>query len=200
MDGPETATTAPAVPDWASRRRFTVDTYHRMGEAGIVGPQDRIELIDGEIIEMAPIGSPHLGAVAALTRLLTMTAPRGVIISVQHPVQLGDSSEPEPDLALLRPRPDNYRTSPLPSAADVLLIVEVSDTSLRYDQEVKLPLYARHGIQELWIVDLAAGAVNVHRRPTEGRYADAARTTPGDTIEPLATPGVRISVADILIG
>jgi Uma2 family endonuclease len=186
------------LPGWAARHRFSVDAYHRMGETGILLPADRIELIDGEIIEMAPVGSPHIGAVFALNRLLTQPAPPGVIVSIQSPIRMGDRSEPEPDLALLRARPDGYRTPPPPSAADVLLIIEVSDTSLRYDREVKLPLYARHGVPEVWIVDLAARAVEVHRGPDEETYAKATTHGGSETLRPLLLPGVDIPVRDIV--
>ena len=176
--------------------RFSVDDYHRMGEAGILSPADRIELIDGEIIAMAPVGSPHTGAVFALNRLLSQAAPSSVIVSVQNPIRLGDRNEPEPDLALLRDRPDGYRAPPPPSAADVLLIIEVSDTSLRYDREVKLPLYARHGVPEVWIVDLAADAVEVHRSPDGSTYTEVATRGRGEALEPL--PGLRILVGDVV--
>jgi len=146
VDAPANADSPPGRP---ARHRFSVDAYHRMSETGILHPADRTELIDGEIVEMTPVGSSHIGAVFALNRLLMRAAPEGVTVSVQSPIQMGDRSEPEPDLALLRARPDGYRTPPLPSAADVLLIIEVSDTSLRYDREVKLALYARHGVPEV---------------------------------------------------
>src|SRR5215471_9843917 len=117
------------MPDTLVRHRFSVDAYHRMGEAGILLPGERTELIDGEIIQMPPVGSPHIGAVLALTRLLTQAVPADVIVSVQNPIQLGDRNEPEPDIALLRGRADGYRTPPPPAAADALLIIEVSDTA-----------------------------------------------------------------------
>ena len=183
----------PEVP----RHLWTVDEYHRMGEVGILHPADRIELIDGEIIEMAPIGSPHVGSVFALNRLLAKAVPQDVIVSVQSPIEIGDRSEPEPDLALLRGRPDGYRTPPLPSAADVLLIIEVADSSLRYDREVKLPLYARQGIPEVWIVDLAAQAVVVHRKPENGAYADVTRHGPTETLQLSAFPNIHIPLGEI---
>lgn len=174
----------------ATKHRFSVDAYHRMGETGILHPSDRIELIDGEIVEMAPVGSPHIGAVLALTRLLSQAVPSSIVVSVQNPIRMGDQSEPEPDLALLRFRPDGYRTPPPPSAADVLLIIEVSD------REVKLPLYARHGVPEVWIVDLTARRVEIHRRPGRETYAEVVTRGQGATLEPL--PGLRISVAEIV--
>jgi Uma2 family endonuclease len=185
------------MPDTAvlARHRFSVEDYHRMGETGILLPSDRIELIDGDIVEMAPVGSPHSGAVFALNRLFQVP---GVIVSVQNPVRMGDQSEPEPDIAILRVRPDGYRSPPLQSAADVLLIIEVSDTSLRYDRDVKLPLYARHGIPEVWIVDLAAGAVEVHRGLENGAYTEVSTHRRGETLQPFLVSGASIAVEDIV--
>jgi Uma2 family endonuclease len=185
------------MPDTAvlARHRFSVEDYHRMGESGILSPSDRIELIDGDIIEMAPVGSPHSGAVFALNRLFQVP---GVIVSVQNPVRMGDQSEPEPDLAILRVRADGYRSPPLQSAADVLLIIEVSDTSLRYDRDVKLPLYARHGVQEVWIVDLAAGAVEVHRGPESEAYTQVTTHSRGEAVQPRLVPNVGIAVDDVI--
>jgi Uma2 family endonuclease len=134
------------------RRRFNLADYHRMGEAGILSEDDRVELIDGEIIEMTPIGSPHGGRVKRLVYLLTQAVGPHAIVAAQDPVILDDRSEPEPDLALLRPRADFY-TESHPRPTDVLLLIEVADTSLQKDRQVKVPLYARHGIPETWIVD-----------------------------------------------
>lgn len=180
-----------------ARHRFSVDAYHRLGEAGVLSPAERTELIDGEIIQMTPVGSPHIGAVIALNRLLSQAVPKDVIVSVQSPIRMGDQSEPEPDLALLQGRPDGYRTPPPPSAADALLIIEVSDTSLRYDRDAKVPLYARHGVPEVWIVDLAAGVVEVHRGPKNEAYTDVTMRDRGDTLQPLLVPNVSIAVDDI---
>jgi Uma2 family endonuclease len=187
-----------AIPGWAARHRFTVDAYHRMGEAGILHPAERIELIDGEIIKMAPIGSPHIGAVLVLTQRLAQAAPPNVVVSVHNPIQMGDRSEPEPDLALLKARPDGYRKPPPPSAADVLFIIEVSDTRLRYDREVKLRLYASHGVPEVWIVDLAARAADIHRKPDKDTYAEVTRYGRGETLQPSGFPGLRIPVDEIV--
>jgi Uma2 family endonuclease len=188
------------MPDTAllARHRFSVDAYHRMGETGILLPGERTELIAGEIIQMPPVGSPHIGAVIALTRLLTQAAPADVIVSVQNPVRMGEQNEPEPDLALLRGRPDGYRAPPPPSAADALLIIEVSDTSLRYDREVKLSLYAQHGVPEVWIVDLAAGAVEAHRGRENEAYTEVTTFLRGETLQPLLVPHMSIAVEDVL--
>lgn len=138
---------------WVPRRLFDVAEYRRMGELGLLGEDERVELIEGELVQMAAVGSPHMGAVMALTRLLVLAAGVRALLAVQDPIRLGDRSEPEPDLALLRPRSDGYRLAK-PVPAEVLLLVEVADSSLRYDRLVKLPLYARHGIAVAWLVDL----------------------------------------------
>jgi Uma2 family endonuclease len=178
--------------------RFSVDDYHRMAETGILAPADRTELIDGEIIHMPAVGSPHIGAVLALTRLLVRAVPSSVVVSVQSPIQMGDQGMPEPDLALLRSRPDGYRTPPSPAAEDVLLLIEVSDTSLRFDRDTKVPLDARHGVPEVWIVDLAAGVVEVYRKPAGATYTEVATRGRGEALEPLLQPGLSIPVEDIV--
>jgi Uma2 family endonuclease len=139
-----------------ARRLFTVAEYHKMAEAGILSEDDRVELLEGEIVAMSPIGSRHAGLVNRLNRLFSQRAGDQVVVSVQNPVRLGGYSEPQPDLALLRPRADFY-TSSHPGPEDVLLAVEVAETSAAVDREVKVPLYARFGVPEVWLVDLAGG-------------------------------------------
>ncbi len=151
------------------KRRFGIGEYHRMAEAGIFGEDDRVELADGEIVEMTPIGWRHVRAVAVLTELLA-GALEGHYVSVQNPVVLGERDERQPDLALVRAE---ALEGALPRAADVALVVEVAETSLSYDREIKVPLYARAGVPEAWVVDLAAGAIEVYASPgSGGRYAD----------------------------
>lgn len=182
---------------WVVRRPLTVAEYHRMGEAGILGPDDRVELIEGELVAMAPIGSDHAGTSNGLTRaLVRLVGDRGVV-AVGNPVQLDDHSEPQPDFSVLRPRPDDYRRA-TPRPADVLLIVEVSNSSLRYDRAVKLPLYARHGIAELWVVNLAAREVEVYRSPIGEGYESLARVGRDGVLEPELLPGAAIPVAALL--
>jgi Uma2 family endonuclease len=135
--------------------RFSVEEYYRMGEAGVFAPEQRVELIEGEVVEMAPIGSRHADWVDNLPLLFARGVPTGVRVRVRNPVHLSDYSEPQPDLALLRPRERSY-AEVHPSGPDTLLVVEVADTSLRYDREVRMPLYARRGVPELWLFDLAA--------------------------------------------
>lgn len=160
--------TIPAAP---SRRPITVDAFHRMGEAGIIGERDRVELIDGEIIDMSPIGALHAAIVDAIVRHFGRQAGDTVIVRCQNPLRLDDLNQPEPDVAVLRPRDDMYTTAH-PGAADALLVVEVADTSLAYDIGVKVPLYARHGIPEVWVVDAATRRTTVFRGLVGGRYAD----------------------------
>ncbi len=142
-----------------------------MGEAGILHEDDRVELIEGDIVDMTPIGSWHAGAVAHLGRLLDRAVGDCAIVWVQNPVILNNLSEPEPDLALLLPRRDFYKPAH-PRPEDVLLIVEVADSSLRYDREVKVPLYARHGIPEVWLVDVESKALAVYRLPDGDSYRE----------------------------
>ena len=182
---------------WVTRRKLDVAEYHRMAEAGILGEDDRVELIEGELIEMTPIGSYHSGTVNALTRLLVDAAGDRAVVAVQNPVRLGNHSEPQPDFALLAPRADQYRRA-TPTAAEVLLLIEVADSSGRYDRAVKLPLYAQHGIPEVWIIDLEANQVEVHREPGPGGYATGERVGSGGTIAPQLLPGIRLRVADVL--
>lgn len=151
--------------------RLSVAEYHRMGEVGILGPGLRTELIDGEIIEMPPIGHPHAGTVKLLANRLKELVGTDAIVAVQDPVWLDDHSEPIPDIALLRPRADWYRKGH-PGPDDVLLLIEVADTSLTYDREVKLPRYARAGIPEVWLVDLGGRRLGIHRRPAGHCYGE----------------------------
>ena len=198
MDGDQAASTGLLERNpWVTRRKFDVAEYHRLAEAGILHEDDRVELIEGEIVEMVPIGSDHSGTVNALNHALMSAAGRRATLSVQGPLHLSDYSEPQPDFMLLKPRPDFYRERH-PRPEDVLLLIEVSQTSLRYDRAVKLPLYARHGIPEVWIVDLPDRVVEVHRDPSPDGYASTRRYAPGETLEPQALPGVKVSAADIL--
>lgn len=148
------------------RRRFTAAEYNQMGEAGILSEDDRVELIDGEIIEMSPIGDPHVMFVNRLTMLLAGSASvpgEGYIVSVQNPVRLSNRDEPQPDLVLLRGGSEGG-SRPIPE--NVLLVAEVANTSLVYYREVKLPLYARAGIPDVWLVNLRDGTVEVHSGAT----------------------------------
>ena len=183
---------------WVTRRPITVDEYHRMGDAGILTEDDRVELIEGELVAMAPIGSDHSGTVNALNHLLVMAVHGRAVVAVQNPVILDDRSEPQPDFAVLRYRDDHYRRA-TPRAEDVVLIVEIANSSLNYDRAVKRPLYARRGIPEYWIVNLSGQDVEVCRTPVGDRYDTITRAVRGDVLEPALLPGVTISV-DALLG
>lgn len=161
------ATTPFAAP---SRHLISVDAFHRMGETGILGPADRVELIEGEIIDMSPIGVLHAAIVARLASYFSQRLGTAGVVWCQNPLRLDDLSEPEPDLAILRPRADFYTTAH-PGPADVLLVIEVADTSLAYDLGTKVPLYARHGIPEVWVIDAATRRTRVFRQPVGGREA-----------------------------
>lgn len=179
------------------KHRITVEAYHRMGEAGVLAADARTELIDGEIIDMAPIGSRHASVVNRLASVLFRAVGDRAIVQVQGPVRLGDLSEPEPDLALLKPRADYYRDA-LPGSADVLLIIEVADTTQRLDRRVKVPLYARHGVSEVWVIDLENSLVHFHRRPIEGSYADISATERPAITPVAALVGVMIDLSATL--
>ncbi len=171
------------IPRTAPRRhRLTVSDFHRMGEAGIFAPGDRMELIDGEIIDMSPIGAIHAAIVALLTAFLCRTVGGGVIVRCQNPIRLDDSSEPEPDIALLRPRADGYMSAH-PGPGDVLVVIEVADTSLAYDLGVKVPLYARHGIPEAWVIDAATRQTRVFRDPSAEGYRLESPVGPEETLQ-----------------
>jgi len=179
-----------------SRHRFDVDEYHAMVRAGILMEGDRIELIDGELVEMHTIGSRHLACVIRLNHLLVPPLAGRARVSIQGSMRLDRYSEPEPDVLVLRPRADDY-ASAHPGPADVLLAIEVADTSLAYDRTVKLPLYARAGIAEVWIVDLEARAVEVHREPSADGYRRFELVREG-RIVPAAFPDLELELADIL--
>jgi Uma2 family endonuclease len=179
------------------RRRFTVDDYYRMAEVGILHEDDRVELIEGEVVEMPPIGSAHAGTVDHLATLLGRAVADRAIVRVQGPVRLGDLSEPVPDVCLLRVREDFYKRSH-PRPEDTLLIAEVADTTATFDRRVKLPLYARAGIPEYWVVDLGRGLIEVYRSPSGESYRERLELRQGDRLAPATLPGVELSAADIL--
>lgn len=177
--------------------RFTVADYHRMAEAGILGEDSRVELIRGRIVDMAPIGAPHFGMVNRLTRLLPPILSGRALLSIQNPLRLDDGSEPQPDVMVLRPRADDYATR-APGPPDVLLVIEVADSSLDTDRAEKLPLYAESGIHECWLVNLPECVVEVYRRPEHGQYADIQRVGANDRLEIMALPGAVIRAAQLL--
>lgn len=179
------------------RRLFNTSEYHTMRDTGILSEGGRFELIEGEIWEMAPIGSPHAGCVARVDRLLQRALGDDVIVSVQNPLHLDDFSEPEPDLQVVRFRPDFYSAAH-PTADDVVFLVEVADSSLEYDRKVKIGLYARHGLPEAWLVNLREHVLEIHRRPTPQGYAEIRRFQRGETVSPQAFPELQMRVGEIL--
>jgi Uma2 family endonuclease len=179
------------------KRLFTVDEYRQMGRAGILGDDDRVELIQGEIVQMSPIGRRHAACVNRLNQLLSRRVGDSAIVSVQNPVSLSQHSEPQPDVALLRPRSDFY-ASRHPGPDDVLLIVEVAETSPEFDREVKMPLYAGAGIQEVWLVDLSEGNIQIYRSATAGGYEHVQTFASGQHLTPQTLPQLRVSTDEIL--
>ena len=180
-----------------SRRRFNIREYERMIEDGILSEDENVELIEGEIVEMSPIGKRHAACVDRLSDLLRDYAGKSAIVRGQGPIQLPDFSEPQPDIALLRRRDDFY-AGDLPIPSDVFLVVEVAETSLKNDRNVKVPLYAKAGIPEVWLIDLKNEIIWVFTQPTEGGYNASGRTRRGDSIAVEALPGVVLKVDDIL--
>ena len=180
------------------RRRFTLDEYHRMGEAGILGEDDRVELIEGEIVEMSPIGSRHAATVARIHHVFSTRLGTRAVVWIQNPLLLvRQTSEPQPDVMLLVARADFY-ASALPEPPAVLLLVEVADSSLAYDRRTKLPLYARAGVIEAWLADLEGQRLEVHRNPGERGYQDVRLLGRGEVVSPLAFPDVTLTVDELL--
>ena len=184
-----------AVEVEVPRRLFSVEEYHRMAEAGILGEDERVELIEGEIVQMAPIGPRHAGSVINVNRLLITRLGDRAVVSPQNPIIIRPRSEPQPDLVLLRPRAVSY-SQELPASQDVLLVVEVADTTVRFDRIVKARLYARAGIPEFWLCLARDGAVEVYRGPSADGYASVTLHGPGQMVSPLAFPDVSFAVTD----
>jgi Uma2 family endonuclease len=184
------------MESWPQRHRITVHDYHRMAEVGVLAPDARVELIEGEIIDMAPIGKDHQSIVDQLNRRLVRAVGDDAIVRVQGSIRLSQWSEPEPDVVLLAPRPDFYRGE-FALGTDTLLVIEVSDTTLRYDRDVKVPLYARHGVPEVWIVDVQNDALLAYGDLRDGKYErHAALERPaGATVTRL--PGVTLDLKSL---
>jgi len=176
---------------------FTVEMYHKLGELGIFDEDDRVELLDGQIVEMTPIGGAHAACVIRLNDLLSRRSRSDTSVSVQNPVTLAERWEPQPDLAVLR-RAGGLSGAWLPKPQDVLLVIEVADTSLERDRDVKIPRYAAAGIAEAWLVDLVADAISVYRGPGPDGYRDIVTVNRGETLRPLLLPGVAMTADEIL--
>ena len=183
-----------------TRRRFCVRDFYLMDKAGVFCENDRVELIDGEIIEMAPIGSYHNGCVTTLTHIFVRVVPDGVRVQVQGAVQMDESTMFQPDLAILRPREDDYFESN-PTPEDVMLVIEVSDSTVAHDRNVKIPKYAQSGVPEVWQVNLPYGFIDrfVDPDPATGRYRSVMRHSRGQTIAAMLLPNAKLDVSDILL-
>lgn len=182
--------------DTLNLRRFTVDEYHCLGQAGVFAPEERVELIRGVIRKMSPKGKRHVIAVAKANRIFTVGLTGKASVLIQDPlIKQGWHSEPEPDLVLMsNPDLETYGTED----SSVLLVIEVADSSLDYDRTTKAPLYAEAGIPEYWIVNLAEDRVEIYRNPSQGRYRDTSVLEPGSRIAPLAWPDLRIDVSQLI--
>ena len=181
----------------APQRLFTVEEYHRLAEVGVLHEDDRVELLNGIIINMMPIGPFHGSSVKRLTHVFESANNGRWITSAQDPIQIGEHSAPQPDLALLHLREDYYLENH-PGPQDVYLLIEVSDSTLLVDREEKLPIYARAGIAEVWIVNLPERVVEVYSSPTNGAYVDCRRVRAGDALAPFAFPDAAIDTAALL--
>lgn len=181
------------------RHAYSVDDYYRMAEAGILRRGDRVELIEGEIIDMVPIGSRHAAAVTRIGNTLMFSVGSEAIVAIQNPVRLSQYSEPQPDIALLRTRDDFYAAAH-PGPSDVLLLVEVADSTLRFDRDIKLPLYARHGIPEVWLVDIENAQFTIYREPHAQGYAQTQTPISLTRIEVPGMTGVAVDLCGLFFG
>ncbi len=180
-----------------ARRWFTVEEYHRMAEAGILGEDDRVELIEGEVVKMTPIGRRHASCLARLSELFYGTTKGAAIVWAQNPIDVGEYSEPQPDLAILRRQPDFY-LSGHPRPADVYLLIEICDSSVEPDHRVKVLPYARGGVREVWLVDLEQETITIYQDPAPDGYRTARVARRGEQIAPSAFPDRSLLVNDIL--
>ena len=180
-----------------TEHRFTVKEYYRMAETGVLRPDARVELLDGRIIDMSPIGPFHGGLVKRLIRIFTQLSQGRWQASAQDPLRLDDHSEPEPDFMLLKPSQDDY-TGRHPRPDDVFLLIEVSDTTLDYDRGEKIPAYGRAGIAEVWIVNLTSATLEVYREPQFTGYGSTTILSAGDQVAPQAFPDAVVDVAELL--
>ena len=197
MTTPTKAPAQPAPKLECETRKFTVEEYYRMAEVGILHPEERVELICGEIVPMAPIGKPHAVGLRRVDRILQKALEGVAIVSAQNPIHLGPYSEPEPDLAVLRLKEDEY-LSEHPEPGDILLVVEIADTTLSHDKQVKTLLYAQAIIPETWIMNLVDDCIEAFTGPGPEGYANHAVYQRGDRISPSTLPDVDFAVEDLL--
>ena len=180
-----------------TRHKLDADKYYRMAEAGVFAKGERIELIEGELLGMTPIGQGHEAYMIGLNEVFVLACAGRFLVSPQNSIRLSQFTVPEPDLALLRPRADRYLTGERPGPAEVVLLVEISDGSLRFDRTVKLPLYAQAGIQEFWIVDVNRSLIEVHTKPVGSTYAGMATYKPGERIALTLAPEITVALDPI---
>jgi hypothetical protein len=180
-----------------TQHRFSVEEYYRMGETGVLRPDARVELLDGQIIDMSPIGPSHGSVVKRLNHFFHGVSQGRWLLAVQDPLHLDNHSEPQPDLMLLKPAADFYRRRH-PGPGDVFLLVEVSDSTLDFDREAKLPAYARAGVVEVWIVNLTEETLEIYREPNFTGYSSVQTLRPGDQASPSRFPNAVIDVAQLL--
>jgi Uma2 family endonuclease len=183
-------------PPLLRRHRITADEYQQLGRVQFFAPGTRVELIDGEVIDMAPIGTRHWATVIRLHELIATALGRRAIVSSQSSLRLGTHSEPQPDLGVFIRRADFY-ASALPTAADTMLLIEVADSTVRYDREIKLPLYARHGVPEFWIVDLDADILRMYREPEGEGYAKVVETSDPGMVTISALPDIQLDLGGL---
>jgi len=178
-------------------RHFNVAEYYQMARAGVLTEDERVELVRGEIVAMSPIGIRHAACVNQITMRLNEWARRRFVVSIQNPIRLDDHSEPQPDIAVLKPRDDVYFEAQ-PRPGDVLVVIEVADTSMGYDREEKVPLYAEAGIPEMWLVNLPEGIIEIYTEPVDGVYSSVRQVTRGEVVVSTSLPGLSIRAKDVL--
>ncbi len=187
-----------STPDFqVPRHRLTVDEYYRMAELGILAPDARVELIEGEIIDMTPQGSRHAAIVSRLTERLIPAVGSAATVRSQLPIRLGIRSEPEPDFAIVKRQAHDYMDAH-PVAEDVLLLIEIANTTVSYDRLVKVPLYARHGVGEIWLVEVPLSRVHLFRSPQHGSYAEVSLAERPAILYPVALPSVPVDFSGLL--
>ena len=172
---------------------ISVMDYQKMAEAGIISLDARVELIAGEIIDMPPIGSIHASYVNRLNKELVRAVSNAALVSVQNPVILGDLSEPEPDFAILKPKANDYEDS-LPKAEDIFLLIEIADTTINYDRQIKAPLYARFSIAEYWLINTQDQSITVYQMPVQGQYTIVKILQLPTNISPLLLPNIKLEL------
>ncbi len=180
-----------------ARHLFTTTEYHRMIEAGVLTENDRVELLNGEIIQMSAIGPRHAACVNRLIEFLSRKVSRFAIVAAQNPVQLDNYSEPEPDISLLKRR-DDYYAEGHPTPEDILIAIEVADSSLEYDRHIKLPSYARSGIPEAWLIDLVSDRIEIHTQPGHGVYQEVSIVLREQKVISRSIPQLKLKADDIL--